>query len=131
MYYNNKTYPSDIAEGIEIYERHKKNDAYAANGGQFEADYSYWVYIRQAAVACITGYIAACIIGGALGVIAGIPTAFALFILQFILYWRKESRYCRYSFSSYKVSFFRKIKKYTVITVILAVIIAILINCLF
>lgn len=82
-YNNNKPSARDIADGIHKYEADKKIAAYAANGGQLPAEYSYLTYILHVAIAFATGAIVTAFIGTVLGVVCGIVS----FIISLIIHW--------------------------------------------
>lgn len=110
MNYNNKPSARDIANGIHQYEIDKSIAAYAAKGGQFSAEYSYFTYILHVAIAVVTGVIVSAFVGTILGVICGI----ASFIISLIIHWRRVD--ARHSLANYKESYIKRIILYTVIT---------------
>lgn len=110
MNYNNKPSARDIADGIHQYETDKRLAAYAAKGGQFSAEYSYFTYILHVAIAVVTGAIISAFVGTVLGVICGI----ASFIISLIIHWRRVDS--DYSLENYKESYIKRIILYTIIT---------------
>lgn len=111
---NNKPSADDIAHGIALHEMGKRLDTYAANGGQFTAEYSYLTYILHVAIAFATGAIISAFMSTVLGVICGIVS----FIISLIIHCHKCETY---SFENYKASYLKKIILYTVITVAIVV----------